>query len=291
MRRWARSDADGEMPLGEQRVAVLSAAALYVVGALLIATSPLLPDVGSPAGAAAVAATALLTATLLIFSVSRGHASLTLAWVAELWGVVLIAVLCASTGGPSSPFALIYFFAIGHAAAFQPRERFIVVSAAGLVAFLAPLLYADVSTDFGAVGLVGAVLALLTTGVIHIALQRMRDQRGRLEFLIAATGRLDTSLDPQQTLRRIASTAVPALCELCVIDLVDVGGRDHRRRSRPRVDPALSEQVEEMHHEDPPTAHPPRPRGSRARARAARASTEDGRGDGGHGPPRTSTSA
>ncbi len=254
MRRWARSDADGEMPLGEQRVAVLSAAGLYVVGALLIATSPLLPDVGSPAGAAAVAATALLTATLLILGVSRGYASLTLAWVAELWGVVLIAVLCASTGGPSSPFALIYFFAIGHAAAFQPRERYLVVCAAGLIAFLAPLLYAEVSTDFGAVGLVGAVLALLTTGVIHIALQRMRDQRGRLEFLIAATGRLDTSLDPQQTLRRIASTAVPALCELCTIDLVDASGAITTTVAA-SVDPAISEQVEEMHHQDPPTLH------------------------------------
>ena len=255
MGRWARGDADGEMPLGEQRVAVLSAAGLYVVGALLIATSPLLPDVGSPAGAAAVAATALLTATLLIVGASRGYASLTLAWVADLWGVVLIAVLCASTGGPSSPFALIYFFAIGHAAAFQPRERYLVVCAAGLVAFLAPLLYADVSTDFGAVGLVGAVLALLTTGAIHTALQRMRDQRGRLEFLIAATGRLDTSLDPQQTLRRIASTAVPALCELCTIDLVDDTGAITTTVAA-SVDPALSERVEEMHHEDPPTLHP-----------------------------------
>ena len=275
MGRWVRGDADGEMPLGEQRVAVLSAAGLYVVGALLIATSPLLPEVGSPAGAAAVAASALLTATLLIVGASRGYASLTLAWVADLWGVVLIAVLCASTGGPSSPFALIYFFAIGHAAAFQPRERYLVVCAAGLVAFLAPLLYADVSTDFGAVGLVGAVLALLTTGAIHIALQRMRDQRGRLEFLIAATGRLDTSLDPQQTLRRIASTAVPALCELCTIDLVDDTGAITTTVAA-SVDPALSERVEEMHHEDPPTLHPRDPVAVTLATRSASVSGESG---------------
>ena len=31
------------------------------------------------------------------------------------------------------------------------------------------------------------MLALLTTGAIHIALERMRTQRRRLEFLIAAT--------------------------------------------------------------------------------------------------------
>jgi hypothetical protein len=258
MGKWARSDAAAEMPRGEQRVAVLSAAALYVVGAALIATTPLLPEVESPAGAAAVAVTAVVTAAGLILGAMRGHAGLGVAWLAELWGVVVIAFLCASTGGPSSPFALLYFFAIGHAAAFQPRERFLVVSVAGLLAFLAPLLYAEVSTNFAAVGLVGAVLALLTTIVIHLALQRMRDQRRRLEFLIAATGRLDTSLDPQQTLRRIANTAVPELAQLCVIDLVDAS-RSITTTVAAAVVPALAEQVEEMHRSDPPVAHPANP--------------------------------
>ncbi len=68
------------------------------------------------------------------------------------------------------------------------------------------------------------MLALLTTRVLHLALERMRADRRRLELLIAATARLDTSLDPQQTLRRIATTAVPDLAELCVIDLVDADG-------------------------------------------------------------------
>src|SRR2546427_103438 len=83
-------------------------------------------------------------------------------------------------------------------------------------AFLAPLAYSHVSTSFGAFVCVGAVLALLTTSVVHYALGRMREQRWRLEFLIAATANLDSSLDPQQTLRKIARTAVPDLAELCV---------------------------------------------------------------------------
>jgi hypothetical protein len=205
-------------------VAVASAAGLYLIGAALIATSFLLPHVSSPAGAAAVAGDAVLTAVALLWALGRRRASFELAWIAELWGVAIIAVLCASTGGATSPFALLYFFAVGHAAAFQTERRFALTSAAGLLAFLAPLVYGDVDAGFAAIGCVGAVLALLTTVVLHISLERMRAERRRLELLIAATAKLDTSLDPQQTLRRIAGTALGELAELCVIDLLDEDG-------------------------------------------------------------------
>jgi serine phosphatase RsbU (regulator of sigma subunit) len=171
-----------------------------------------------------VAGTAQLTAVALVLAVLRRHANLSLAWVAELWGIAIILVLCASTGGASSPFALLYFFAIGHAAAFQPRWRFIPTAVIGLLAFLAPVLYSDVSTNFAAIACVGAVLAVLTAVAVHVALERMRADRRRLELLIMATAKLDTSLDPQQTLRRIASTALPELAELCVVDLIDADG-------------------------------------------------------------------
>jgi hypothetical protein len=255
------------MPRGEVRAAVASAAALYVVGAALIATTVLLPHVGSPAGAAAVGVTAIITAAGLIAAVVRDRGGLLLACVADLWGVVLIAFLVASTGGTSSPFAMIYFFAIGHAAAFQPRGRFLLVSLAGLVAFLAPLAYEQVSSTFGAIACVGAVLALLTTGAIHIALERMREERRRLEFLIAATAKLDTSLDPQHTLRRIAGTALPELAELCVIDVVDAGGAITATVAA-ATDPVLAEEVEELHRSDPPDVHPSNPIAVALRTRA-----------------------
>ncbi len=245
MPAWGRSTADEEIPRGEARAAVASAAALYVVGAALIATSVLLPHVSSPWGAATVAIVALLTAALLIVEVMRDRGGLMLAFVADMWGVVLIVFLCASTGGAQSPFGLIYFFAIGHAAAFQPRGRFLLVSLAGLAAFLAPLVYGHVSSTFWAFACVGAVLALLTTGAIHIALERMRDQRRRLQFLITATAKLDTSLDPRQTLRRIAGTALPELAELCVIDLVDPAG-SITTTVVAATDPVLGERVEEI---------------------------------------------
>lgn len=242
------------MPRGEVSAAVLAAAALFVTGGALIATSALLPHVSSPAGAAAVAGSAVLTAAVLTGLVLGGRASLWLAWVADVWGIVHIAVLCASTGGSQSPFALLYFFAIGHAAAFQPRVRFAWVWVIGLLAFLLPVVYEDVSATFGAIACVGGVLALLTTGVIHSALGRMRSGRAHLEFLIAATANLDTSLDPQQTLRRIASTAVPGLAELCVIDVLGTAGQIATTVAH-ASERGLAVRVEAMHEESPPDLH------------------------------------
>jgi hypothetical protein len=235
----------------EAYVAVASAAALYVIGATLIGTAFLLPNVSSPAGCIAVAATAYATAAALMLAWYRRRVGLTLAWVADMWGVVLIVFLCASSGGASSPFALLYFFALGHAAAFQPRSRFLIVAIAALGAFLTPLIYSHVSTSFVAFACVGAVLALLTTGVVQYALGRMREQRWRLEFLIAATAQLDTSLDPQQTLRKIARTAVPELAELCVIDLIAPDGSITDTVAA-ATDPAVAAEVERTR-----KAHPP----------------------------------
>ena len=229
-----------------------------MIGAALIATTFLLPEVSSPAGAAGVARTALLTALALIISVLRARPGLIVAWIAELWGIVIIAVLCASTGGANSPFALLYFFAIGHAAAFQPRWRFELTAGIGLLAFLLPLVYSEVSTNFAAIALVGAVLATLTTAVMHMALERMRADRRRLELLITATAKLDSSLDPQQTLRRIAGTALPELAELCVVDLVDEEGTVTLSVAA-SVDPALATRVEEIRREqliEPLGEHP-----------------------------------
>jgi Stage II sporulation protein E (SpoIIE)/GAF domain len=235
----------------EAYVAVASAAALYVIGATLIATAFLLPHVSSPAGCVAVAVTAYLTAAALMLAFARRRVSLMLAWVADMWGIVVITFLCAASGGASSPFALLYFFALGHAAAFQPRGRFLIVSLAALLAFLAPLAYSHVSTSFGAFVFVGAVLALLTTSVVHYALGRMREQRWRLEFLIAATAKLDSSLDPQQTLRKIARTAVPDLAELCVIDVIDTDGSITDTVAA-AVDPAVAADVERTRKVHPP---------------------------------------
>ncbi|MHB8234711.1 MAG: PP2C family protein-serine/threonine phosphatase, partial [Solirubrobacteraceae bacterium] len=209
----------------EVRAAIHAEAGLYVLGGLLCSTALLIPHVRAPEAVAAVGFVALFVAAGLFVAAEREWGGLELAFVGDLWGVVLIAVLCASAGGASSPFALIYLFAIGHAAGFQPRGRYIIVSIASLVAFLLPLTYERVPPIFGAVALVGIVLAVMTTGVIHLALNSVREHRRRLKFLIDATASFDTSLDPAEALRNLAHAAVPELAELCVIDLV---GRDGR---------------------------------------------------------------
>jgi serine phosphatase RsbU (regulator of sigma subunit) len=240
----------GRVSRREARGALASAAGLYVVGGTLCATAALLPHVSSPAGVVAIALAAYLTAAALMLAYRRNRRGLTLAWAADLWGVVLVALLCASTGGASSPFGLVYLFAIGHAAAFQARGRLLVVCLAGLIGFLAPLAYSDVSSSFGAIACVGVVLALLGAGLIHFVLERVRDQRWRLEFLNAATVNLDTSLDPQQTLQQIAHTAVPELAELCVIDLVDGDGWITATVAA-AADPAVARSFEKVRSEHP----------------------------------------
>jgi hypothetical protein len=208
----------------EVGAALIACAGLYVVGGALTGTAALLPHVRAPAAIAAVGVNAMMVAAALYVAFRRQRGGLALAFAADLWGVVLIAVLCAASDGASSPFALIYFFAIGHAAAFQPTGRYIVVTLAALVAFLLPIAYENVTATFGAVACVGVVLALLTTSVIHAALNGVREHRRRLKFLISATASFDTSLDPAEALRNFARSAVPELAELCVIDLLDRDG-------------------------------------------------------------------
>jgi GrpB-like predicted nucleotidyltransferase (UPF0157 family) len=222
--------------------------------------------VSSPAGAIAVALTAYATAAALSVAYVREHRGFTVVWLADLWGVVLVAALCASTGGAMSPFALIYFFAIGHAAAFQTRRRTLAVWVASLIAFLAPIVYGDVPSTYWTILAVSVVLALIAATVIHLALDRLRDQRWRLEFLINATANLDTSLDPQQTLQRIAHTAVPELADFCVIDLFDSEGAVSSTVAA-SVDPTLAASIERMRSEHPLAIRGPHPVAQALRAR------------------------
>ena len=239
-------------PLSERevRAAILSCAGLYAIGGLLCSTALLIPHVRAPAAIAAVGVDAIATAAALAVAANREHVNLALAFVADLWGVLLIGVLCAGAGGASSPFALIYLFAIGHAAAFQPRGRFITVTAVALLAFLAPLAYEHVPEIFGAVACVGIVLALLTAVVIHLAMGGVRTNRRQLQFLIDATATFDSSLDPTESLRNLAQAAVPELAELCVIDLLDERGAVGETVAA-AVDPTIAHGLERLRREVP----------------------------------------
>jgi hypothetical protein len=234
----------------EVGAAIVAAAGLYAIGGALCGTAALLPHVRAPGAIVAVAINAFVVAAALYVTFRRQRSTLTLAFVADLWGILLIAVLCAASNGASSPFALIYFFAIGHGAAFQPLRPYLIVTLAALLAFLAPLAYEHVTATFGAVACVGIVLAVLTTSVIHLALNGVREHRRRLKFLIDATASFDTTLDPAEALRNFAQAAVPELAELCVIDLL---GRDGTISSTAAaaIEPSVAVGVERLRKEAP----------------------------------------
>jgi hypothetical protein len=228
----------------EANWAVAVAGGLYFVGGLLCATGALLPELRAPAAIAAVGVVAMCTAALLLLLWHQERGTLTIAYLADLWGIVLIATLCAGSSGTGSPFALIYMFAIGHAAAFQPRGRLYTVAVASLVAFLAPVVYeTGVSTEFAAVACVGIVMALLTSAAVHFALNRIREQRRRLQILISASASLDRSLDPAETLRAISRMAVPELVPVCVVDALDATGSIGSTVAA-AADPALAQAIE-----------------------------------------------
>ena len=160
-------------------------------------------------------------------------------------------------------------FAIGHAAAFQPRGRLYVVSFAGLVAFLLPIAYeAGVTTQFAAVALVGIAMALLTTAAVHFALNRIREQRRRLQVLSDASASLDRSLDPAETLRAISRMAVPGLAPVCVVDALDGTGSIGSTVAA-TADPELA--GEDRGLAARPAAQQPAPRRGRRPARRERA--------------------
>jgi Stage II sporulation protein E (SpoIIE) len=240
----ARAPSEVAVTDREANWAVAVAGGLYLVGALLCATGALLPELRAPAAIASVGVAATGTGVLLLLLWSRGRGTLTIAFLADLWGVVLIGTLCAGSSGASSPFALIYMFAIGHAAAFQPRGRVYAVALFGLVAFLLPIAYEEgASTLFAAVACMGIALALVTSAAVHFALNRIREQRRRLQVLIEASAGLDRSLDPAETLRAISRMAVPELAPVCVVDALDGTGSIGSTVAA-ASDPALAPAVE-----------------------------------------------
>src|SRR5438067_2215979 len=183
---------------GEVLAANASAAGLYLAGAALCATAPLLPHVESLAGITGVGVVAVATAIALLLAVRERRGGLGLALTVELWGVFLIAVAVASTGGENSPLAVMYLFAIGHAGAFQPRRRLAFVVLATTIAFLAPLAYESVTTTFAAVACIGIVIAGLALALVRLTLNYIRGQRRLLGLMFAATSELTASLDPLQ---------------------------------------------------------------------------------------------
>jgi PAS domain S-box-containing protein len=94
------------------------------------------------------------------------------------------------------------------------------------------------------------------TGVSEIARDitaRKRSEAAK-DLLAAASGALDTSLDPDTTIRTIAETAVPELAELCVIDLLGEDG-SIGDPAIAAVDPEIGRELREIRRSYPLDAH------------------------------------
>ncbi|HLH27599.1 MAG TPA: GAF domain-containing protein, partial [Acidimicrobiales bacterium] len=98
-------------------------------------------------------------------------------------------------------------------------------------------------------------------GQLLVALQRADERehlvaeldRARREqaFLLDASRVLAEASDYHDTLERLAKVAVPALGDLCIIDVLDENGR-LRRLACQHHDPSVEHLVAELHHDFPP---------------------------------------
>ncbi|MEP6789910.1 MAG: ATP-binding protein [Ramlibacter sp.] len=97
--------------------------------------------------------------------------------------------------------------------------------------------------------MVGATTDVTDRVELLAAERRARDEaeaaRNRLELLAGAGAGMARSLDPQDTLKAIATAVVPGIADWCRIDLLGDDGVLHRRLAH-HSDPALAQQALEM---------------------------------------------
>jgi serine phosphatase RsbU (regulator of sigma subunit) len=108
-------------------------------------------------------------------------------------------------------------------------------------------------------GPVGAILHALEQAAERDALvAALEVTQRRLEFLLKANRVMSEATGFAQTLDRLAEVAVPALGDLCLIDVVDEGGEIRRLASR-HADPSKQHLADELRRRYPPDPHGPHP--------------------------------
>src|SRR5436309_2006344 len=126
----------------------------------------------------AVCVASLATAALLFARTPGGDAGLRVLFAADLWAVVLVAVVVAFSGRYHSPYTELFLLPVVHAAAFQPRQRVVALIVAALFAFLVPSVAIDgVTSGNAADAMIPALTLILAGGVIYAGAERLRRQR------------------------------------------------------------------------------------------------------------------
>jgi signal transduction histidine kinase len=103
---------------------------------------------------------------------------------------------------------------------------------------------------------------LLVINVVHeitdqkLAEMRLRDAERRSAFLAEASAALAESLDPDQTIEKLTSMAVPRLADWCAVDLVSPGDPAPRQVALAHADPARLAAARELRRLYPPQRVP-----------------------------------
>ncbi len=166
----------------EASLAARSAGALFLLGGGLLATVALPQPQAPPLGVAvALGAVALLTGAMLLVADRLGGASIDLVYGLSVTWVLLVAGLVAVSGGPRSPYAAYYLFALIHVAAFQSPPRVAAMLAFVLAALLSPLAYDGVEGTFVTFAAVAIPPTIVAVIAVHAAMELLRGQQRGLE--------------------------------------------------------------------------------------------------------------
>jgi PAS domain S-box-containing protein len=130
--------------------------------------------------------------------------------------------------GPVVLIGLLVLAPMLTAAGSGPRETALVAAAATALAIVA-----GIPDDiFGSADHAILCAAVAAGGALAVWLAELREAaeqtREQSAFLAAAAAELDSSLDYEATLRRVARIAVPAVADWCVVDMLDAEGRIER---------------------------------------------------------------
>ena len=175
------------------RLAMRSAAALYAVGAALLAFAGGVDD-RHRAPIIGLTALAIAVGFLLLIIDRAGRGSLLVVFVADVLAAAIIATLVGLSDGAHSPYSPYFMLVALHAAVFQPRARVVAVMAITTAAFLAPLVYdPDAAGWFAKVAIAGVIPALVLVWVIHLVVLNLRRERRALAAREAGALRLAES--------------------------------------------------------------------------------------------------
>lgn len=108
-----------------------------------------------------------------------------------------------------------------------------------------------IASEFSAVEGIGGYVVLMADATERTRADEARERVRRHQSLLARAGAvLDATLEPLETLHRIASLPIPELADLCAIEAVDADG-ELRIVTVAAIDPTMAEEARRLRREHP----------------------------------------